>query len=294
MIRKVITETILYNINLPTEFKEVYKRVVLNPNERTIVESSLPQLNEEYINKTLLEVNRDLVNYNTYVSEDLTKKILDALENRQYHRLPYIVDNKIVFKVDINDPNNEFPNIYLMNLNNYASAEYNAKPNIISIDGLDNKGDIDSYKLEEFKKNALSTISHELKHKDTFELFNSIDKLKTYANDDKKPDTKKFKEIEAFKQQLSTLTKMNFNTTIKEVMRKDPNKSLQQIFSDTVNEIITKKFKENTQLGSFLNNISEKDKKAIYQYIYSQAKETFLDYYYTFVDYHSQAKNGTL
>ena len=39
MIRKIITETILSNINLPTEFREAYKKVVLLEANRNIIES---------------------------------------------------------------------------------------------------------------------------------------------------------------------------------------------------------------------------------------------------------------
>ena len=73
MIRKIITETILSNINLPTEFREAYKKVILSEADRNLIETNLDTFNENEIQLALNEVNRDLVNYNTYVSKELTK-----------------------------------------------------------------------------------------------------------------------------------------------------------------------------------------------------------------------------
>lgn len=293
MIRKVITETILSNINLPTEFREAYKKVVLSEADRNLIETNLDGFNENEIQLALNEVNRDLVNYNTYVSKELTEKIIEALNDKSYYRLGYTIYNKTAYKLEIDDPQNNFPKIYLMDLDNYAAAEYNAKPDMLTIDILTNN-DIDPYKIDYFIKNAYYLIAHEMKHRDTYELFSSIHNLRSLARDQQKPDIERFDELESFKQQLSVMTKMNLKTFMLKIMKKDPNKDLNTIFSEAVNSLIVEMFKQNTQVGSYLDLISYDYKKEIYKYIYSQAKETYLDDYYTFVDYYNLAKSGLL
>lgn len=280
-------------MNLPTEFREVYKKVVLSETDRSIIETNLDTFDENEIQLALNEVNRDLVNYNTYISKELTEKIIEALNNKSYHRLGYTIYNKTAYKLEIDDPQNNFPRIYLMDLDNYAAAEYNAKPDMITLDILANNN-IDPYKIDYFIKNAYYLIAHEMKHRDTYELFSSMHNLQSLARDQQKPDIERFDELESFKQQLSVMTKMNLKTFMLKIMKKNPNKELNTIFSEAVNSLIVEMFKQNTQVGSYLNLISYDYKKEIYKYVYSQAKETYLDNYYIFMDYHNLAKSELL
>ena len=280
-IRKILTKTLT---------DAMLKYNYISDGEIQQLEESILPLNEEYIDKILLEVNKDLVYRNCSMSLELGELIINAIENNNLNRLSYKIDGFYPIQVLIKNQD-KFPRICLTNLQQAGWGAYNYPDNTIYLDLLDNDGNIDHIKKAKFYDFIITVVlSHELNHKDRWDFLKSINKGNFYVKD-RSNDTHSPRELEAFKYQLSQMTNLYFDNYMRKEIQLTPDLDLNTIFSSAINRLIIDELKKNALSGSFLTaletNNQIKDRNKIYQYIYSQAKEMYIKYYqiYKYLQY---------
>lgn len=273
-----------------TKIAKELRRPVLQESEKIKLIEELGDLDLNKLNE-LFEVNQNLINYNNYRTDELTKLIKNAIKQNNMQRVPYQIQGSMAIEVLINNKN--YPKIYLVDLDD-EFGEYIAQNNSILIDALNSKGYIDEVKLNEFFNNADFTISHELAHADQYDFLQSQNKTNLYYNANPAP-SKDFTEIYAYKQQLTNMTKHYFVQEMKKAINlMDPTKntSLNEIFSKAVNNIIVDIFEKHSHSKEFFKNMSKDVKNDAYKYIWSEAKQIFADRYSTYESWYEIRKTG--
>lgn len=252
---------------------------VLSKEEKQALYESLGYLDKETREK-LIEVNQKSVDNNNYLTAELTNLILDALNHTPDTLKPYpiAINGHTCKELLINDSLHKFPRIFLANLDNEFGT-YTNPPKAITLDLLDDTNEIDRQKLYKVKDElAPYTLSHELRHENQENLLRALGKfgvLSKQAN-----LNYNFSELDAFNYQISNVIAVNFKKAMQNEITKSADKlTLQEIFYKVVNNLLNDINTRNPTTAPIFKMLSSSNKHKAYQYAYSQAKHSFVDWY---------------